>query len=158
MTTKKSATPTHKHLLRHLLMARSDWMEARAMQGARRDGYPYLTPAMNRLFAQLGGRPLGLSELARRLSVSRQAVHKLAIEAERLGLVEFVPSEDDRRVTLLRFSQKGWRMSELAASFFLEIEEEIARHIGAANLEELRRILAMPWPDPVDGPDAPEGE
>lgn len=138
---------SHKHLLRHLLMNRSNWMEARVIQGAQREGYPYLTTSMNRLFAQLGGRPLGLSELARRLSVSRQAVHKLALEAERLGLVEFVPSEEDGRVKLLRFSQKGWRMSEAAAASFAETERELAHHIGADNVEELRRILSLPWPE-----------
>lgn len=120
------------------------------MEEAALHGYPYLTPAMNRLFAQLGGRPLGLSELARRLSVSRQAVHKLAKEAQELGLVEFVPSEEDMRVTLLRFSQKGWRMSEMAAASFVEVEQEIARQIGADNMESLRRILAMPWPGDIE--------
>jgi hypothetical protein len=80
----------HKNLLRHLLMARSDWMEQRVMALAEINGYPHVSTAMNRLFAHLGGKPLGLSELARRLSVSRQAVHKLAQEAERQGLVEFV--------------------------------------------------------------------
>ncbi|NCT95975.1 MAG: MarR family transcriptional regulator [Comamonadaceae bacterium] len=144
---KTPPTTPHKQLLRHLLMARSDWMEARVVQGAHLEGYPQLTTAMNRLFAQLGGRPLGLSELARRLGVSRQAVHKLALEAERLGLVEFVPSEEDGRVKLLRFSQKGWRMSEEAAAAFVRMEEELARHIGQDNVEELRRILALPWPE-----------
>ena len=137
----------HKNLLRHLLMARSDWMEQRVMGLAERNGYPHVTTAMNRLFAHLGGKPLGLSELARRLSVSRQAVHKLAQEAEQLGLVEFVPSEEDGRVKLLRFSQKGWRMSEKAAASFAEIEQELAAHIGAQEVESLKRILAMPWPD-----------
>jgi len=144
---KTDIPPAHKHLLRHLLMARSDWMEARVMHGAQLAGYPNVTPAMNRLFAQLGGRPLGLSELARRLSVSRQAVHKLALEAERLGLVEFVPSEEDGRVKLVRFSQRGWRMSEQAAASFMAVEQELARHIGEDNVEALRRILALPWPD-----------
>jgi len=81
-------------------------------------------------------------------------VHKLALEAERLGLVEFVPSEEDGRVKLLRFSQKGWRMSEEAAAAFVRMEEELARHIGKDNVEELRRILALPWPEMG----APEGD
>ena len=137
---------THKNLLRHLLMARSDWMEQRVMEMAEHNGYPHVTTAMNRLFAHLGGRPLGLSELARRLSVSRQAVHKLAIESERLGLVEFIPSEVDGRVKLLRFTQKGWHMSQLAAASFLEIEQKLSTTIGIKNLEDLRRILSMTWP------------
>lgn len=137
----------HKNLLRHLLMSRSDWMERRVMALAEINGYPHVSTAMNRLFAHLGGKPLGLSELARRLSVSRQAVHKLAQEAEKQGLVEFVPSEEDGRVMLLRFTQKGWRMSEKAAASFAEIEQELAAHIGTKELQTLKRVLAMPWPD-----------
>lgn len=137
---------SHKNLLRHLLMARSLWMEEQVTEAASRHGYPYVTTAMNRIFAHLGGRPIGLSELARRLSVSRQAVHKTAVEAEKLGLVEFFPDEQDKRVMLLRFTQKGWRMSESAAESFRHTEHELARHIGAENVEELRRILSLPWP------------
>ena len=147
----------HKNLLRHLLMHRSNWMEERVLERAERNGYPRVTTAMNRLFAQLGGRPMGLSQLARRLSVSRQAIHKLAQEAEKQGLVEFVPSEEDGRVLLVRFSQKGWRMSALAAAAFVEIEQELARHIGVDNVEELRRILSLPWPESNTQAD-PDGE
>jgi len=135
----------HKLLLRHWLLARSDWMEARVMEYAERNGYGHITIAMNRLFAQLGGRPLGLSELARRMSISRQAVYKLALEAERHGLVEFVDSELDGRVKLLRFSQKGWAMSEQAAQDFARIEAELATQIGDDNLTALKSILSMPW-------------
>ena len=135
----------HKTLLRHLLLARSDWMEARVMEGAHRNGYGEVTTAMNRLFAQLRGRPVGLSELARALSVSRQAVHQLANEAARLGLVEFVASENDGRVKLLRFTQKGWAMSDSAARAFEAIEAELAQQIGAQDLVELKRILGKPW-------------
>lgn len=135
----------HKTLLRHLLLARSDWMEARVMEGARRNGYGEVTTAMNRLFAQLRGRPVGLSELARALSVSRQAVHQLANEAARLGLVEFVASEEDGRVKLLRFTQKGWAMSDSAAREFAAIEAALAQQIGAQDLAELKRILGKAW-------------
>jgi DNA-binding MarR family transcriptional regulator len=135
----------HKTLLRYLLLARSDWMEARIMEGAHRNGYGDVTAAMSRLFAQLRGRPVGLSELARALTVSRQAVHQLAMEAAQLGLVEFVASESDGRVKLLRFTQKGWAMSESAARELERIESELAQQIGADDLAELRRILGKAW-------------
>lgn len=115
------------------------------MQGARRNGYGEVTTAMNRMFAHLGGRPIGLSELARVLVVTRQAVHQLANEAALLDLVEFIPSENDGRVKLLRFTQKGWAMSVSAAREFEVIEAELSDQIGAKDLEELRRILSKPW-------------
>lgn len=145
--------PSSRHLLRHLLADRTNWIEARLMSGAERMGYGEVTHAMSRLFALLGGRPVGLSDLARSLAVSRQAVHQLASEAARLGLVEFVASESDGRVKLLRFTQKGWAMSDTARREYEAIEAELARQIGPQDLAELKRILSQPWS--ADERDAP---
>ncbi|MDD2545105.1 MAG: helix-turn-helix domain-containing protein [Burkholderiaceae bacterium] len=134
-----------KTSLHQLLLARSQWMNARLMEGAARHGYGEVTDAMSRMFAHLAGRPVGLSELARLLAVSRQAVHQLANEAAALGLVEFVPSESDGRVKLLRFTQKGWDMSDTAVCEIEAIEAALAAQIGATDLAELKRILARPW-------------
>jgi hypothetical protein len=38
-------------------------------------------------------------------------------------------------------------MSEKAAASFAEIEQELAAHIGPQELETLKRILALPWPE-----------
>jgi len=132
--------------LRNLLLARSEWMEERVMRGARRNGYGFVTPAMNRLFAHMGRQPIGLSELARRLAVSRQAVHKLACEAASHGLVEFIESDKDGRVKLLRFTTQGWAMSANAAQELQCIEQELIDMLGEADVAELRRILARDWP------------
>ncbi|MEM5427708.1 MarR family transcriptional regulator [Cupriavidus oxalaticus] len=120
-------------------------MEARVMEGAQRNGYGEVTPAMNKMFAHMVGPPVSLSELARHLAVSRQAVHQLANEAARLGLVEFVPSELDGRVRLLRFTEKGWTMSAVAAKDFESVEDELAKRIGNDDLATLRRILGKAW-------------
>jgi DNA-binding MarR family transcriptional regulator len=141
----------HRELLRHLLMTRTEWMEKRVMAGARAAGFGFVTPAMNRLFAHLRGRPVGLSEIARDLGISRQAVHQLANEAAEHGLAEFVPSEEDGRVKLLRFTQKGWAMSDSAAKAFEDIENELAGHIGGKDLQQLKRILGKSWSDDERG-------
>lgn len=133
--------------LRNLLLHRFDWMEERVLKSAVASGYPYITPAMNRLFSQMWGQPVGLSELSRRLGISRQAVHKLASEAARHGLVEFVASNEDARVVMLRFTEAGWAMSARAARDFESIEAAIAAKLGAAKLAQLKALLAEPWGD-----------
>lgn len=131
--------------LRQLLKQRADWVEQRLYTAAERNGYGDIPPSMARLLALLAGRPLGLSELARRLDVTRQAVHRLANEAAALGYVEFVDSETDARVKLLRFTQKGWIMSASAEQELDRIEAAIARQIGTEQLEQLKALLALPW-------------
>jgi DNA-binding MarR family transcriptional regulator len=134
-----------KTYIRTLLLERSHWMEEQLLRDAERSGYGDVTPAMSRMFARLPGRPVGLSDLARDLAISRQAVHQLALEGARMGLVEFVPSEADGRVKLLRFTQKGWAMVDTATRRLDRIEAELAEQIGTDNLEALRRLLGRPW-------------
>lgn len=131
--------------LRSLLLRRSEWMESRVFEAASRNGYGAITPAMNRLFAHMRSRPVGLSELARQLGVSRQAVHELVGQAEGLGLVELLASEEDARVKLVRFTGAGWAMSQSAARELEAIERELAQQIGEGDLEILRRILSRAW-------------
>ncbi|WP_321930508.1 MULTISPECIES: MarR family transcriptional regulator [Paraburkholderia] len=136
---------SQKRFLRQLLLWRSEWIEQRVLERARESGFGEVTPSMNRMFVHMGGRPIGLSELARRLSISRQAVHQCANEAAELGLVEFCASESDGRVKLLRFTERGWNMSESAAQTLEALEEELASRIGRKDLEELKRILSKGW-------------
>ncbi len=59
--------------------------------------------------------------------------------------MEFIPSEDDRRVKLLQYTERGRVLAEQAAEDFVRIEQELANVIGQDDLEELRRILSKPW-------------
>lgn len=136
---------SYKPYLRHLLLSRSNWMEERLYANAERNGYGDVTPAMSRLFAHLAGKPQPLSELARRLSVTRQAIHKLALEGARLGYVELVDSEQDARVKLLRFTAKGQDMARSAERELILIETELTGQIGAERLQLLKEVLALPW-------------
>ena len=131
--------------LRTLLTWRSEWMEARVLAAASRNGYGAVTPAMNRMFGHMRSRPVGLSELARQLGISRQAVHEVARQAQALGLVELIGTESDARVKLLRFTEAGWAMSDCAARELQAIERELAECIGEEDLQTLRRILARVW-------------
>jgi len=137
--------PKRPPFLRSLLLQRFNWIEERGLQMARLHGYSKVTPAMSRLLGNMTGRPLGLSELARRMGISRQSVHKLANEVAKLGLVELVASPDDMRVVLLQFTKAGWAMSAQAAKDFEELEADLRQYLGARDLDELKRLLSVPW-------------
>lgn len=139
--------PKKKTYLRNLLLQRSDWFEARALDKAKLHGYDRVTPAMSRMFAHMASRPIGISELARRLGVSRQAAHRTATEATLLGLAEFVPDPDHARIVRLQLTQAGWAMSAQATRDFEALEARLKARIGSKNLNELKRLLAMPWDD-----------
>lgn len=131
--------------LRKLLALRYEWMEARVYAGADKAGYGFLTPAMMRMFGQMGSSPVSISELARRLSVSRQAVHKMVNEAASHGLVEVLDNPDDGRVKLVVYSNRGREMAAAARAELEAIEAELAEKLREKDLQELKRILAKAW-------------
>lgn len=131
--------------LRQLLLKRSAWFEEQMVEAADRYGYGFITPAMNRLFAHMPRKPISISELARRLAVSRQAVHQTVAEACRRGILELVPDDTDARLRTVRFTEKGRQMKQSAALAVREVEAELERRLGAEDFAALRRILERPW-------------
>ena len=131
--------------LRQLLLQRSEWFEARLLEAAPRYGYHFVTPAMHRLFAHMSQRPLGISELARRLAVTRQAVHQTVDAARRRGIVELVEDPLDARARMVRFTAKGTKMARSAAQVVRDLESELAARLGERDVATLRRILARAW-------------
>jgi DNA-binding MarR family transcriptional regulator len=131
--------------LRLLLLQRSDWFEDRVLRAAPRYGYHFVTPAMHRLFAHMPSKPVSISELARRLAVSRQAVHQTVGAACRRGIVELIDDPRDGRARKVRFTAKGMKMVRSASQVVRSIETGLERRLGPKDLATLRRILSKAW-------------
>jgi DNA-binding MarR family transcriptional regulator len=133
--------------LRVLLRTRLEWIEEHLMQNAEKNGYGYITPSMARLYSYLGNAPVPMSELARRLKISRQAVHQLVNEGIHSGFLELLDSPNDKRVKMVQLSQEGQKMATVAIAEINKAEEELKQYIGVENVQELRRILELKWPE-----------
>jgi len=131
--------------LRVLLMRRHEWLYERGMASAAENGYGFVTPAMARVFEQIGQGPVSLPELARRLAISRQSLHETITAACAHGLVELVGDATNKRIRIARFTETGKRMSRLVVQVDRAMERELARRIGGENLQTLKTILAMDW-------------
>lgn len=132
--------------LRILLRSRLEWIEDYLMQTAEKNGYGYITPSMARLYSYLGNHPISISELGRRLKISRQAVHQMVNEGIKSGFLELIDCPQDKRVKLVKFSQAGEEMATVAISEIHKAEQMLKMHIGEENVQELRRILELKWP------------
>jgi DNA-binding MarR family transcriptional regulator len=131
--------------LRNLLMSRYELLYDQAFAVAAEYGYGDVTPAMARLFVQIARGPLSISELARRLAISRQSVHETVLVACELGLVELVDDPNNRRVRIVCFTEGGIRMSRTVLAVDRRMEKDLAGRIGAHNVATLKRILSMEW-------------
>lgn len=138
--------------LRTLLRQRLEWIEDRLMQNAEKNGYGYISPSTARLYSYLSDEPTPMPQLAKRLKISRQAVHQLVSEGIQSGFLELCDSPSDKRVKMVKFSAQGSQMSAVARAEIDQAEQQLIQSIGAENVEQLRRILQMPWPQdaPLD--------
>jgi DNA-binding MarR family transcriptional regulator len=77
-----------------------------------------LNPERWRVLAAIETSPycLSISDLARRLRLSRQSLHRLTAELERGGLVRLLPNDHDHRLLQLELTMAG-RASLAAAEY-----------------------------------------
>ena len=83
-----------------------------------------------------------LTELARRLGVSKQATAQLVDEMVAMGVLQRVPDPDDARAKRIRFARRGGSLALMEGLALLgEIEAELARQLGRRRFAELHRTL-----------------
>lgn len=82
-----------------------------------------------------------LTELARSVGVSKQAVSQLVSEFVDQGVLELSPDPEDRRAKLVRFTPRGMDAVRHGLSVLASVEAEIAAKIGKARMRSLHEAL-----------------
>ncbi|MFZ4760424.1 MAG: MarR family winged helix-turn-helix transcriptional regulator [Burkholderiaceae bacterium] len=131
--------------LKQLLLVRSDWFAREIMSSVRRSEFAFITPAQSRLLATMGGKPTSMAELARRLAISRQAVHKTVAELARRGILEIRDDPERRNAKLIVYTERGRQVNRAGAQIIERIEDRIAARIGRARLDDLKALLDADW-------------
>lgn len=138
--------------LAQLLLLAVRWFRESLLATLVEAGWPESSPAQAMVFAHLdvdsGTR---ISELARRIGVSRQAVHRTTNELLALGLVAKVPDPSNRSAKLVTLTAEGREVVAAALASFAEIEAILADRIGAETLAALRRAVELDWGEPLTG-------
>ena len=136
--------------LKQLLLRKSDWFATDIQRQISESEYPQITPAQSRLLAHMGGQPMNMSELARRLAISRQAVHRMVAELARQGILEVRDDPDRGNARLVVYTKAGRAVNRAGAAMITATEQKIRRRIGRKNLELLKSLLARDWDDQSD--------
>ncbi len=84
-----------------------------------------------------------LTELARRMGISKQAVAQLVEELEGFGMLERVPDPSDGRARLVRFTAQGRRGLLQGLRLLAQLEAELAEVVGERRLRALRSTLSL---------------
>ena len=90
------------------------------------EGAPRIRPAHTSLFPHIDLAGTRLTDLAKRVGVSKQAVGQLVDELEQLGVIERVADPQDGRAKLIRFRQKRGKSLHDGLAHLKKFEDELA--------------------------------
>lgn len=104
-------------------------------------GFPDLRPPDGYMFRALQGEGRTGTQLADLLRISKQATLKIIDDMEARGLVERHADADDRRIKVIRLTERGRRAMETAIQINRQIEAELTARIGPASTVTMRMAL-----------------
>jgi DNA-binding MarR family transcriptional regulator len=130
------------HSVGQLLFKSARLLNERAIAVVNREaGFAAVRAAHTNLFPHLDSDGIRMTELARRLGVSKQAVGQLVAELEAMGVVESRPDPEDGRAKLVRFSARGIQAVQHGLGVLSGIERQLQQQIGKARMDALRETL-----------------
>ncbi|EDM75709.1 transcriptional regulatory protein [Plesiocystis pacifica SIR-1] len=106
-------------------------------------GAPRIRPAHTKLYPHIDHGGTRLTELARRMGISKQAVGQLVDDLEAMGALERVPDPEDGRAKLICFSRSPGVSILDGFAVLRDFETELAEAIGAARAARLHRDLGV---------------
>ena len=133
-------------LLRHSYEA----LVARLHGELARAGFGDIRPAHGCVFQYTEPDGSRLTDLARRAGLTKPTVVAAVNDLERLGYVERLADERDRRAKVVRLTARGAAAAAAGARIIGEIEQGWASQLGEPQARQLRRGLEqlheLVWP------------
>ncbi|MEU1042958.1 MarR family winged helix-turn-helix transcriptional regulator [Streptomyces sp. NPDC005551] len=134
--------------LPQLLTEAKRWFDDALMASMESAGEQPVSTAQASVFAMLDAEGTTVSELARRIGVTRQTVHQAVHGLIAMGLLQQVPDPGSARRRLIRTTAEGQRVHERAQAAIGVIESALADRIGGAGADALRQALTADWGPP----------
>ena len=120
------------------LIARWNEDMDRARRGTE---FAEIRPSDMRVFGQLRGRTVKLSDIHREMGFSRQAAQQAVERLVAHDMIAVTPAPESNRDKIVAITAKGQRWRTIAAGQIRSIEARCAEVAGEAGKEELRRLL-----------------
>ena len=99
-----------------------------------------------RAMAVLGNRPdISAREVAERTAMDKVAISRAVARMLKKGRIERSTARHDKRQSVLRLSEEGWRIYNQVAPLALEHEQRLLAHLDAEERQWLERILDTLW-------------
>jgi DNA-binding MarR family transcriptional regulator len=135
--------------LRQLLLRAHREINAFVAAELVRRGYDDIRLVHGRLLENLDRDGNSITVVARRAHMTKQAMGGLARELETKGYLRRVVDRNDKRVWLLCFTAKGWRLMVETFEIVVEFETGLQDRLGSRRFAALRAGLAAMSEDPA---------
>lgn len=127
--------------LRLLLLRATRTVNRRITAELQRRGFPGTRPGHGALLANLDLAGNSVTEIAERAQISKQAMARLAVELEELGVITRRKDAADARALVLAFTPLGRRLVQATVEIVAELEAELEARVGATAAAHLRTAL-----------------
>jgi DNA-binding MarR family transcriptional regulator len=138
--------------IRHLLLSLLQgfyWFDEGLQNYLQARGWPAVTRPQSMVMANIVLGVRRPSEIARRLGVSRQAIHATLNQMAELGIVALEDDPTNGRVKAVTVTAQGERMRSDAQNAMVLLGEELGRRLGKAPLLKAAHLLHSDWGEPM---------
>jgi DNA-binding MarR family transcriptional regulator len=125
---------------RLFLRAHRDFSE-RSIAKLQQRGHNGLSLVHTNLLIHLDTEGTRITTLAERAGITKQAMGNLVAELEQHGYVSRSSDPNDRRASIVHFTQAGWQFLHDAQAVKQEIEDEYRQLLGEPGFQQLRSLL-----------------
>jgi DNA-binding MarR family transcriptional regulator len=127
--------------LRGLLQDLTGELDRRIFTHLKGTRYETIRPSDLRVGIMASRRARTVSDIARELEITRQAVHSSVQRLIALEVVELLSEPGNGRDKIISVTEKGWQAQQVSLMSIQILEKECARILGEKGLEQFRRQL-----------------
>jgi DNA-binding MarR family transcriptional regulator len=125
------------------------WFDEGLQNYLRARGWPKVTRPQSMVMANIIMGVTRPSEIARRLGVSRQAVHVTIKSMIDLGMVDLVDEPTNRSIKVVSLTKVGEAMRADARAAMGEMTTDLARRLGKKRLQQTAAAIGADWGPPL---------
>jgi DNA-binding MarR family transcriptional regulator len=130
------------------LFQRFVWLDESLQARLHERGWPDVSRSQSMVMINIVTGVTRPSDIARRLGVSRQAIHMTIAQMASKGIVTFADDPEDARHKRVVLTPFGEQMRADAQAAMAGLAEAVAARIGQARFDTLIETLATDWGAP----------
>jgi len=132
--------------IKFLLLDKINYIEELCLEQARCydfDVNDIITATRILTFIQNGSHTS--SSLAKKLNISRQAIHKSITNLCEKGFLQLQKDEDNKKNKIIHITAEGDTLLECRKKVMEKVEKKVEEKLGSENYKQLKKLLTTSW-------------